>query len=445
MGAMGAMARTARADERDGRSSAAEAAYVGGMGSRRAEMPAGPRRRPALAAFASLREHRFRAWFLTQVLSASGTMTQSVAASWLVLQLTGHAVDLGYLAAVTIAPTTLLGAYAGSITDRVDRRRLLLATQTSLVVLGVALAVVTATGRASLTAVLLVSGLTGVVTAVDNPTRQVFVLDLVGRERLASAVSLYEVVLNASRVLGPAAGGAVLALSGPAACFALNAATYVPPIVVLLLLGARTRDVPRRPRQRASVVEGMRAAWSDRVVRSAWLLAVCTGGIFNVSVVYPVLAQVSFHLGPSGYGLLVASFGVGALPGALAAASREVSGRSVRLLALATGAAVVLTSAAPDPGLAFLGMGLVGLTSIWFIASANTLVQLRAPAHLRGRIMGVWTIALPGMIPITGPLIAALIDATSPRWGYAAVGLSLALTAAMTGRWLTSGADTDAP
>jgi MFS family permease len=392
-------------------------------------------RRGGLTAFSSLQERRFRAWFLTQVLSASGTMTQSVAASWLVFQMTGRAVDLGYLAAVTIAPTLLLGAWAGSLADRLDRRRLLLATQSAFLVLGLVLAALTLSGHASLPAILAVSALTGTVMAVDNPARQVYVLDLVGRQRLASAVSLYEVVLNASRVIGPAAGGALLALSGPAACFLLNAATYLPPIAVLIAL--RVGSAPHREQGRGtSVRAGISAAWSDPVIRASLLLAALSGTLFNFTVVFPVLAQESFHLGASGYGLLVASFGVGAVPGALLAASRPTSGRLVRRLALAAGSAAALTAVAPDAEMAYLGMALVGLSSIWFVAAANTLVQLQAPPALRGRVMGVWTMALPGMGPLTGMTVAVLMDATSPRWGYAAMGLAMVLGATATRGWL---------
>ena len=396
-----------------------------GMSARRVRMSV------RLTAFSSLQERRFRAWFLTQVLSASGTMTQSVAASWLVYQLTGRAVDLGYLAAVTIAPTLLLGAWAGSLADRLDRRALLLATQSAFLVLGLVLAGLSLSGHAGFRAVLVVSALTGTVMAVDNPARQVYVLDLVGRDRLASAVSLYEVVLNASRVIGPAMGGVLLALSGPAACFLLNAASYLPPIAVLVAL--RVGSVARGgPPPRTTARAGLSAAWSDPVIRASLLLAALSGALFNFTVVFPVLAQESFHLGASGYGLLVASFGVGAVPGALLAASRPTSGPLVARLALAAGSAAVLTAAAPDAEMAYAGMAVVGLTSIWFVAAANTLVQLQAPPALRGRVMGVWTMALPGMGPLTGMAVATLMDATSPRWGYAAMGLAMVAGVAAT-------------
>src|SRR5436309_3541004 len=162
-------------------------------------------------AVGALRIPAYRWWFLSQIMSASGSMTQAVAQSWLVLQLTGRAVDLGILAAVTWGPVLLGGAWAGAWVDRVDRRRLLLVTQSLFVVLGLVQAVLTATGVVQVWMVFVVAGLTGIVAALDGPARQVYVLELVGTGRVASAVSLYEVGLNASRVIGPAVGGAVLA------------------------------------------------------------------------------------------------------------------------------------------------------------------------------------------------------------------------------------------
>lgn len=392
-----------------------------------------------IAAFSSLAERPFRAWFGTQVLSASGTMTQSVAASWLVLQLTGSAVDLAVLAALTVGPTLLLGAWAGALADRVDRRRLLAATQSAFLLIGAALAVATWTGHATVPVVDAASLLTGIVMAVDGPARQVFVLDLVGRARLASAVSLYEVVLNASRILGPAAGGVLLGVWGPGACFAVNAATFVPPLVVLAVVRVRQARVERAA-VRVSVLDGLRYAWSVPTIRACLLLAACTTTLFNAALVFPLLAQQSFHLGAGGYGLLVASFGLGALPGALVAASGSgaPAGRLVVTLAAVTGFAVILTSAAPDAVLAYAGMVVVGFVSIWFVAAANTLVQLRAAPAMRGRVMGAWTMALPGSGPVLGLAVAALIDVSSPRVGFAAVGVVLALAAALAARWVRS-------
>src|ERR1700689_4451157 len=186
-------------------------------------------RRPGLRqAFRSLESPEYRPWFFAQVFSASGTMTQSVALSWLVLRLTDSGVDLGLMTACTFGPLLVFGPYSGTLVDRFDRRRLLIVTQTLLLLLAALTATLIATGVIRLWMLFVIAAVTGCVNAPDGTARQVYVVDLVGTARLASAVSLYEGVLNISRVVGPRVGGA-LATVGVGACCALNAASYLQP------------------------------------------------------------------------------------------------------------------------------------------------------------------------------------------------------------------------
>lgn len=399
-------------------------------------------------ALASLADRRFRWWFGAQVLSASGTMTQAVAASWLILQLTGSAVDLAVLTALTVGPALVLGAWAGSLADRVDRRKLLLATQVSFAALGLALAACAATGSATVPVIFVVTGLTGVTTALDAPARQVFVLDLVGPARLASAVSLWEVVINLSRIVGPAAGGLLLALASPAACFAVNALSYLPAIALLATgragrgmvtgAGPGSDGVAPGVRPAPGVLAGLRYTWGVPAIRGCVLMAACTAVIFTSGTILPPLAVRTFHLGVGGYSLLLGCFGLGALPGALLAASRSATAGMGRVitLALLTSAAVVAVAAAPSADLACAAMAAAGFTSIWFVAAANTLVQLRSDPALRGRVMGIWTMALPGIAPVSALAAGVLIDDAGPRAGFAAAGVTLAAAALLAAWWL---------
>jgi MFS family permease len=397
------------------------------------------RRRGLGQATEALREPVFRWWFGSQILSASGAMTQSVASSWLILQLTGHAVDLGVGGAITWAPILLGGAWAGALVDRFDRRRILLLTQVLFILLSIVQTILVGTGAITLWMIYALGALTGVVTALDGPARQVYVMELVGRARLVSAVSLYEVILNASRVLGPAAGGLLLATVGTAWCFALNAVSYLPPLLVLLAFRPREAAQPRE-QKRAGALSGIRQAWSSPVIRSCLLIAIAGGLLFNLGVALPVLATKVFHLGGGGYGLLMAAFGLGAIPGALVAASGAApDGRRLRVLAALAGLAVLATAVSPVPGLAFVGIAAAGFLSIWLIAVANTLVQLRADAGSRGRIMGVWTMALPGTVPLTGLLSALVSQAAGGRAGFALAGVALAGTAVIGWRALGTG------
>ncbi|MEV6967785.1 MFS transporter [Hamadaea sp. NPDC051192] len=391
-------------------------------------------------AVGALREPAFRWWFFSQVLSASGGMTQAVALSWLVLHLTARPVDLGVLGAITWAPVLFGGAYAGAVLDRVDTRRTLIVTQAAYVVLGITQAVLVATGSMQIWSLYATAVLTGVVTAFDGPARQVYVLEIVGRQRLVSAVSLHEVVLNSSRVIGPAVGGLILATAGLAWCFVLNAATFVPVLLVLTLARRRARDTVDRTvpsRRGGGAKEGIRQVWRTPVVRSCVLVAIAGGTLFNLGVALPVLVTDTFHLGGAGFGLMMAAFGLGAIPGALVAAGTSgPSGRRVRVLAVLSGVTVLLTAASPLAALAFVGIAVAGFLSIWLISVANTLVQLRADPALRGRIMGVWTMALPGTVPFTGLLSAAVSQGLGARAGFGFAGVVLTGVAMVTWRAL---------
>ena len=419
-----------------------------------ARPPARPRRD---SPFAALGFRPFRWWFLSQITSASGGMTQAVATSWLVLTMTGSALDLGVLSAVTMLPSLIAGAWCGALVDRLDRRRVLIGTQGALTVLSLALYLLITTQAAAYWSILLLCGGSGLVNALDGPARQVYVLDLVGRARLTSAVSLYEVILNTSRVFGPALGGVVLALWGAGACVLVNAVSFLAPLAVLLqqrppaVASAITAEAeaeaeaaaadgpPVAPTDRRGAVRaGLRYAWSVPAIRSCLLIAAACGILFNPGVLMPLLSNRVFHLGGGGYGALLSVFGVGALPGALLAArGDEPTGRQVALLAGATGLCTAATASAPDVVLLYAGMAAVGFTSIWMVARANTLVQLRAAPELRGRVMGAWTMALPGASPVTGLAVGALADLAGARIAFGCAGLLLLAIAAGSWRGLT--------
>jgi MFS family permease len=403
--------------------------------------------RPSLRrSFTSLQSPLFRGWFISQVLSASGTMTQTVATSWLLLRLTGSSVDLGLMSTCTFIPVLLLSPQAGALVDRVDRRKLLIVTQISLCALSAATAALVASGVVQAWMLFLIGALTGTVTGPDNTARQVYVADLVGTERLASAVSLNEVVLNTSRIVGPALGGALLATVGVAACCAVNAASYVIPLFVLLTqkpapgIRATSGTSSHRGRPRVSLRDAARYAWAHGPIRVSLFLAAASGLLFNLGVSLPVLDTRVFHLGGGGYGLMMSAFGVGALPGALLAAawSGHPSGRRVGLLALATAASVLGTAFAPALWLTIAGLAVTGCLSIWFIAAANTLVQLTSAPGMRGRMMGLWTMALPGMSPVNSPFAGWVTQDFGAREGFSLSGIALALVTVLGWRALAT-------
>ncbi|MBR7835941.1 MFS transporter [Actinospica durhamensis] len=384
----------------------------------------------------------FRIWFLGQLTSASGGLAQGVALSWLILQTTGNALWLTALTACTFGPTLLFGAWAGALVDRHDRRKLLLITQGVLLAVGLSFSLLSALGGLRLWVMLALTACSGLVGAVDAPARQVFVVDLVGQDAVASAVGLWEVAINGSRVLGPGAAGALLALSGPTLCFLVNGLSYLAPLLVLIRLrpvGAQGPDaVPaaRRPRVRAR--EGLAYARRSPIIRALLPMSAASGLIFSMSLSLPTLASRTLHLGGGGYGALMAAFGIGGLPGALMAASAPVpTPPRVRRLALATVVAILVTAWAPDDALAFAGMAAAGLTSIWFIASANTLAQLRSDPAMRGRVMSLWGMAMTGTLPLTGLAVTAIAQHIGAREGFSVS--AVALTAAVLAGWRALG------
>jgi len=398
-----------------------------------------PSRQHLGRAFGSLRAPSFRWWFLSQVLSASGTMTQGVAQAWLVLKLTGSGLDLGLLGACYMFPVLVGGPWAGALVDRIDRRRLLIATQCLFILCAGVVAALTWTGAVRVWMLFTVAFVTGAVSAPDGAARQVYVLDLVGGDRLAGAISLNEVVLNVSRVVGPAVGGVFLATLGIPACYVANGVSYLPALLVLLTvhrraaarrLAASAGPPRRRPRERGAVRSGLRYVWRTPLLRTAVLMAAASGMLFNLGVALPLLATRVFHLGGGGYGLMMAAFGAGGVVGALLAAvvRGRPDGREVRLLATLTGVAILGTAIAPGIGLAIAGLVVTGCLSIWFVARANTLVQLRSAPAMRGRVMGIWTMALPGANLLTGPLTGEVGETLGARaaFGLAGVGLLLA-------------------
>jgi len=373
---------------------------------------------------AALADRTFRSWFGAQVFSASGSSTQLIGMAWLIAHATGSGVALGFLTFAIFVPVLLLGPVAGGLIDRYSRRGLLIGTQSAFLVIGAVLTVLAALGDVDLPVIYGLSLLTGVVNSIDGPARQVYLVDLVEPRLINASIDLYEVVMNASRVLGPAVAGVLLATWGIVPCFVFNAVAFVPALIVLLLT---------RPAHRAHLDGAPRAGFADAL---AWLrgrrdviavlaLAVIGGMLFNLAVTVPLLTTQVFRLGGGAYGILTAIFGAGALIGALRASSQAAhpSFRQAAGLAAATGALVLLTALAPSAWLFGAGLVVIGFLSIWFIARANAFVQLASPPGLRGRVMSLWNMAIPGMNPFTGLAAGAVADAFGARYGFGLSGV----------------------
>ena len=386
--------------------------------------------------FRSLRRHRnYRIFFTGQIVSLAGTWMQNVALAWLVIELSGSPLAIGALAFWRFVPFTVFGLVAGVVADRIESRKLVMATQACAMAISIALAVVTLTGTATLPIVYVLAALGGIALAFDAPGRQSLTFQMVGPRELPNAVALNSGLFNGSRVIGPAIAGLVIAAVGTGLCFVLNAVSFLAVLTALAIVREEElRPVVRDPSTR--VIEGIRRgfayAWNDPQLRLILgvVTVVSTVG-FNFHVLVPLLAADTLHVGPEGFGLLSAAFGLGALVGALATATfREASWRLFAIGTASFGVFALCLAAVHNAVLAGVVLFAIGLSFTLFTANANALVQLTAPDHLRGRLIGLYLFAFLGLAPVGGLLAGWLAEVGGTPLAFAVAGtVSLATIA----------------
>ena len=363
--------------------------------------------------------HRdFRLFWFGQLVSLIGTWMQSVGQSWLVLELTNSPFRLGLIGALQFGPILLFSFLSGAISDRVRKRRLLLGTQTALMLQAFTLAVLVWSGHVQFWHVAVLAALYGLATTLDMPSRQSYVAHLVPRGDLMNAIALNSAVFNGARVVGPAVAGLLVARYGTAAAFVLNGASFI--AVIAALAAIRTEGAPS-PRRgiglRAEIAEGVRyAAGTPRVALVMSLLVVVSLFVINMNVLVPLIAREVLHEGAHGFGLLMASLGLGAMAGALAVAALAVGRPPLGMVvgpALAAAGLLLLLSTARHFGTTAAVLVALGFAQIVFMTSCNTTVQIAVPDELRGRVMGLYALVFAGMTPI-GALIMGTV---AEHWG----------------------------
>jgi MFS family permease len=389
--------------------------------------------------FRSLRRHRnYRIFFTGQLVSLAGSWMQNVALAWLVLELSGSPLAVGALVFWRFVPFTVFALVAGAVVDRFEPRRLVMATQATAMAISIVLAVTAFSGTATLPLVYLLAALGGVTLAFDAPGRQALTFELVGPRELPNAVALNAGLFNGSRVIGPAIAGLVIAAAGTGVCFVVNAISFLAVLAAL----ASVRDDELYPVERdpsAGLLGGTRAAfafaWRDPQLRLvlAVVTVVSTVG-FNFHVLVPLLAADTLEVGPEGFGFLSATFGLGALTGALVTATTR--GASWRLLATgAAGFGVLALAIAPvhAPIPAGVLLFAIGVSFTLFTANANALVQLGAPDQLRGRLIGLYLFAFVGLAPIGGLLSGWLAELGGTELAFAVAGVTSLVTIGIAG------------
>ncbi|HEU5106487.1 MAG TPA: MFS transporter [Solirubrobacterales bacterium] len=384
--------------------------------------------------FNSLEVPNYRRYFAGQLVSLSGTWMQTVAAIWVILTLTDSGVAVGLTTALQFLPMLLFGAWGGLLADRFPKRGLLMATQALMAIPAIWLLVVTATGVVTPWMVYLGVLAMGMVNAIDNPTRQSFVFEMVGADRLVNAVSLNSVIVQAARIVGPALAGILIATVGVVPCFALNALTFVAMIFALRRMDpSRLHAAPVAKREPGAIRAGLRYVLRtpELMVPLALMGLVGTLG-FNFQVVLPLLAKFSFESGAMTYAALVSAMAVGSIAGALVNGHRGRTGpRLIAGGALAFGVSALLAAAMPSLALEILMLALLGAASVTFAATINSTLQLAVTPEMRGRVMALYSVVFLGSTPIGGPIAGWLAQNYDPR-----VALCLAGISGLTAAWI---------
>jgi MFS family permease len=364
-----------------------------------------------------------------------GTWMQRTAQDWLVLTQLTHenATAVGIVMALQFGPQALLLPLTGLAADRLDRRKLLFATQAGAGTLALGLGLLTILGVVQLWHVYVFALLLGCVTAFDGPARQTFVSELVTEAELSNAVALNSASFNAARLIGPAIAGLLIASVGTGWVFLINAVSFGAVLGSLSLL--RTSELHVRDRVAgapSNLVAGFRYVWQRPELRTVLFMLFLVGTFgLNFPIFIATMSVSVFHRGAGTYGLLTSSMAVGSVAGALLSA-RRAQPRAVLLLAGATLFGVGLTAAALMPSYALFGIALVlvGVAAQTFTTTANGTVQLGTEPAMRGRVMAIFMAIALGGTPIGAPIVGWVADTFGPRWALgvgAAAGFSAAL------------------
>lgn len=373
--------------------------------------------------FSALSNPNYRRFFGGQSISLMGTWMQTTAQSWLVFTLTHSATDLGIVVALQTLPVLLLGPYGGVIADRVDKRRLMIVLQTMMGLQALVLAILTLSHVVTYVDVCALAFVLGLNNCFENPSRQAFVLEMVGPVDLRNAVSLNSTMTNAARAVGPAVAGVLIATVGEGWCFLLNAASFVAVVASLVLMDrSELRPSPPTVRARGQLREGFRyVSRTPKLAVPLVMMALVGMLAYEFQVTLPVVADRVFHGNAETYGLMTASMGLGAVVGGLVTATRGKTG--IRALVGASAVfGVFMTFAAVTPVLAveFVALALVGFGSVSFLSMGNSTLQLETEPQMRGRVMALWAVAFLGSTPIGGPAIGWITSLAGARVGLGA-------------------------
>lgn len=393
-------------------------------------------RRPTWRRALRAMNHRNYRLFITgHAVSTIGTWMQRVAQDWLVLELSGSAVDVGVAAALQFLPVLFLGLWGGAVVDRLDRRKLIMLTQATSMILAGGLAAVVLVGAVQVWVVFAFSLALGFVTVFDNPARHAFVAEVTRPEDYVNAQALASTVHNLGRLVGPAIAGVLIAFAGSGWAFAVNALSFAPVLWGLALIRLDVVEGAKGERKRGSVLEGLAYVFSHPELRACMIL-IAVVALFgqNFRAVLPILASETFHGDAQTYGWLTSALGVGAVIGALiTAAAERVTGWRLLLAGFGFALTNAMIAVSPWLWLAMSTVLLMGVTNLMFNTLSRTLLQLRTAPTMHGRVMALHGLVFLGTTPIGMPLLGWVCDQWGPQAGLwvaslTALGAAVAVT-----------------
>ena len=377
--------------------------------------------------FQSLSVPNYRRYFAGQVISISGNWMQTVGEMWLVLRLTDSATAVGITTALQFTPMLFAGAWGGVLADRLSKRRLLAWTQSLMAIPALTLWMLTMTGHVTVLVVMALVFVRGSVNAIDNPARQSFVMELVGRDRVVNAVSLNSLIVQSARIIGPALAGIVIATLGIATCFLLNSLSFGAMLIALWRINpAELQPTHRTTREPGQLREALRyVKRTPELSIPLGVMAIVGTLSFNFQTILPLMARFAFHGSAGTYAALTSAMAVGAGGGALAVGTRRRVGPEVlALAALAFGVFGLASAVAPSLGSEFVLLAAVGAASVPFAAGINSSLQLAAAPEMRGRVMALYSVVFLGSTPIGGPLAGWMSGAFGPRSALVLAGIA---------------------
>lgn len=357
---------------------------------------------------------------------------QTIGQDWLVLQLTKSGTQLGIVSAFQFLPVLFLAPYGGVIADRFSKRKILLFTQTIAAILALILGLLVVIGGIKIWMIYILAMCLGLVNAVDNPTRQTFVSEMVDKKHLPNAVALNSTEVNLARAIGPVIAGVIIAVVGIGLCFLINAASYIAVIIMLAMMRHDELFIAEKiQKAKGQIREGVKYIMSTPLLFHTLMMMVIIGTLsYEFSVSLPLLAQFTFHGNAESYSFLVAAMGIGSIIGGYFAIRRKkVAPHLLIFSALGFGISLSIAAWMPTLPLAVIMLFFAGISSLNFISLGNTILQLYSKPEMRGRVMAFWTMAFSGSTPIGGPIIGWVGQEFGARWGLAVGGFAAIVAA----------------